>query len=100
MVAHQAPLSMGFPTQEYWSELPFPSPGDPPSLDEDPDETWVLSYHTKIQSGWDKWNLNSESFDFQISIRLYSLLVPTLPGLLLGATVLAFVLGTEEITKF
>ena len=27
-VAHQAPLSMGFPKQEYWSELPFPSPGD------------------------------------------------------------------------
>ena len=27
-VAHQAPLSMGFHRQEYWSELPFPSPGD------------------------------------------------------------------------
>ena len=27
-VAHQAPLSMGFPRQEYWSGLPFPSPGD------------------------------------------------------------------------
>ena len=27
-VAHQAPPSMGFPRQEYWSELPFPSPGD------------------------------------------------------------------------
>ena len=26
-VAHQAPLSMGFPRQEYWSGLPFPSPG-------------------------------------------------------------------------
>ena len=24
-VAHQAPLSMGFPSQEYWSGLPFPS---------------------------------------------------------------------------
>ena len=29
-VAHQAPLSMGFPRQEYWSGLPFPSPGDLP----------------------------------------------------------------------
>ena len=28
--AHQAPLSMGFFRQEYWSELPFPSPGDLP----------------------------------------------------------------------
>ena len=26
-VAHQAPPSMGFSRQEYWSELPFPSPG-------------------------------------------------------------------------
>ena len=30
IVAHQAPLSMGFPRQEYWSGLPFPSPGDIP----------------------------------------------------------------------
>jgi len=29
-VAHQAPLSMEFSKQEYWSELPFPSPGDLP----------------------------------------------------------------------
>ena len=27
-VARKAPLSMGFPRQEYWSGLPFPSPGD------------------------------------------------------------------------
>ena len=26
--ACQAPLSLGFPRQEYWSKLPFPSPGD------------------------------------------------------------------------
>ena len=29
-VAHQVLLSMGFPRQEYWSGLPFPSPGDFP----------------------------------------------------------------------
>ena len=29
-VAHQAPLSMGFSRQEYWSGLPFSSPGDLP----------------------------------------------------------------------
>ena len=29
-VAHQAPPSMGFPRQEYWSGLPFPPPGDLP----------------------------------------------------------------------
>ena len=30
-VARQIPLSMGFPRQEYWSGLPFPSPGDLPN---------------------------------------------------------------------
>ena len=29
-VAHQGPLSMRFSTQEYWSGLPLPSPGDLP----------------------------------------------------------------------
>ena len=29
-IAHQAPLSMGFSRQEYWSGLLFPSPGDLP----------------------------------------------------------------------
>ena len=29
-VAYQAPLSMGFSRQEYWSELPFAFPGDLP----------------------------------------------------------------------
>ena len=30
MLAHQAPLSMGFSMQEYWSGLPFPPPGELP----------------------------------------------------------------------
>ena len=30
-VAHQAPLSMGFSMQEYWSGLPFPPPRDLPN---------------------------------------------------------------------
>ena len=36
IVAHQAPLSMGFPWQEYWSGLPFPSPGDLPDPGTEP----------------------------------------------------------------
>ena len=31
-VARQAPLSTGFPRQEYWSGFPLPSPGDLPDL--------------------------------------------------------------------
>ena len=29
-IVHQAPLSMGFSSQEYWSGFPCPSPGDLP----------------------------------------------------------------------
>ena len=35
-VAHQAPQSMGFSRQEYWSGLPFPSPGDLPDPGTEP----------------------------------------------------------------
>ena len=35
-VARQAPLSMGFSRQEYWSGLPFPSPGDFPDAGIEP----------------------------------------------------------------
>ena len=36
-VAHQAPPSMGFPRQEYWSGLPLPFPGDLPDLGIEPE---------------------------------------------------------------
>ena len=35
-VTCQAPLSVGFPRQEYWSGLPFPSPGDLPNTGIEP----------------------------------------------------------------
>ena len=51
-VVHQAPLSMGFSRQEYWSGLPFPSPGDlpdpgikPTSLYISSTGRWVLYHH-------------------------------------------------------
>ena len=50
-VAHQDPLSMGFPRQEYWNGLPFPSSGnlphpgiEPVSLCDSCIGRWVL-YH-------------------------------------------------------
>ena len=42
-----APLSMGFSRQEYWSGLPFPSPGDLPNPGIEPVSCigkWIL-YH-------------------------------------------------------
>ena len=35
-IAHQAPLSIEFSRQEYWSGLPFPSPGDLPNPGTEP----------------------------------------------------------------
>ena len=40
-VAYQAPPSMEFSRQEYWSGLPFPSPGELPDPDIEPGSpTW------------------------------------------------------------
>ena len=36
-VAYQAPLSMGFSRQEYWSGLPCPPPGDLPDPGVEPE---------------------------------------------------------------
>ena len=35
-ISYQAPLSMEFSRQEYWSGLPFPSPGDLPNTGTEP----------------------------------------------------------------
>ena len=61
-VAYQAPQSMGFSRQEYWSGLPFPSPGDLPNpgiepgslelqADALPSEVLVYTIHQM-----DQWN--------------------------------------------
>ena len=49
-VAHQAPLSVGFSRQEYWSELPFPSPGALP----DPGIEFV--FHVSCTDRWDLYH--------------------------------------------
>ena len=43
-VAHQAPPSMRFPKQEYWSGLPFPSPGDLPDPGIEPGSPALWAY--------------------------------------------------------
>ena len=40
-IAYEAPLSMEFSRQDYWSGLPFPSPGDPSNLGIEPG--WLQS---------------------------------------------------------
>ena len=46
-IARQAPLSLGFSRQEYWSGLPFPSLGDLPDLGIEP-RTPVLQTDTLL----------------------------------------------------
>ena len=58
-VAHQAPLSMGFPRQGYWSGLPFPSPGDLPDPGIEPvSPAWqVLQI---LYTNWVTWEASSD----------------------------------------
>ena len=66
-VAHEASLSMGFSRQEYWSGLPFPSPGDLPDPGIEPTSlaslafsggflitsaTWEAPSKRYMMSGW------------------------------------------------
>ena len=66
-VACQASLSMGFSRQEYWSGLPFPSPGDlldpgiepgSPALQADSLPTELRGNFVKNVTGFDKDLLN------------------------------------------
>ena len=45
-VVGQAPLSIGFPRQEYWNELPFPPPRDLPN----PEMETVSPVSTALQA--------------------------------------------------
>ena len=48
-VAHQAPLSMGFLRQEYWSGLPCPPPGDLPNSGIKPTSpAWAWQAHSLL----------------------------------------------------
>ena len=51
-VAHQAPLSMGFSRQEYWSGLPFPSPGDLPDPGIEPASPALAGGLSAISTTW------------------------------------------------
>ena len=50
-IAHQAPLSMGLSRQEYWSGVPFPSPGMSPLRN----QTSISCIGRKILYNWATW---------------------------------------------
>ena len=51
-VACQAPLSMGFSRQEYWSGLPFPPPGDLPDPGTEPRSPVVQADSLPLRRMW------------------------------------------------
>ena len=59
MVAHQAPLSTGFPRLEHWSGLPFPSPGDLP------DPGLNLHLFCRQADSWPLCHLGSPKIEYQ-----------------------------------
>jgi len=76
-VACQAPLTMGFSRQEYWSGLPFPSPGDLPDpgielaspalqADSVPPVTCPPDHHTKFLPNRNLPYISSRAFTLQV----------------------------------
>ena len=65
-VAHQVPLSMGFSRQEYWSVLPFPSPGDLPDPGIEPGSPALQAdfYHLSHHGRWCPREASSNYFVF------------------------------------
>ena len=91
-ITYQVPLFMGFPRQEYWSRLPFPSPGDLPNPRVEPaSPAWqadslplshLESPGTDPRKGWELWVLYSNTlttcFRFGLlGLRFYSLSTST-----------------------
>ena len=68
-VAHQAPLSMGFSRQEYWSGWSFPSPGNFPNPEIEPRSPTLqeILYHSAT------WEAPTYATSFLISLFMYIL---------------------------
>ena len=67
-VAHQAPLSMDFSRQEYWSGLPFPSPGDLPNSGTEPGSAALQadSLPSEPPRQPQQWNLHKKPLDDRV----------------------------------
>ena len=56
-VGHQAPLSMGFSMQEYWSGLPCPPPGDLPDPGIEPVSLMSLALTSGLFTSSTSWKV-------------------------------------------
>ena len=72
-VAHQAPLSMGISRQEYWSGLPFPSPGPMVKTPwfHSREHSSILGVGTKIPSSTEKKEEKRSLIPCAIFLRLH-----------------------------
>ena len=71
-VACQAPLSMGFSRQEYWSGLPCPPPGDLPNLEIEPRPSILpLDFLPSESPGKSRDRLDFANNSICTSLRLY-----------------------------
>ena len=61
-VAHQAPLSMAFSRQEYWSGLPFPFPGDLPDPGTEPKSLVSLALAARFFTSSTIWEAQESYF--------------------------------------
>ena len=75
-VARQVPLSIGFPRQEYWSGLPFPSPGDFPNPGLEPRGRDILISLKKNKSTECRWTKKRRG-DAYVSLQTPELCVGT-----------------------
>ena len=72
-VAHQAPLSMGFSRQEYWSGLPCPSPGDLPNAGFKPTSPAMADGFFTTSASWEVPSVTFSSVQFSCSVVSNSL---------------------------
>ena len=89
IVAHQAPLSLGFPRQEYWGGLPFPSPGDLP----DPGIKLV----SLVDSFIDRWILHNEPLGKPISVTIKGYILDEFKAILKILQCLSFLIAMLRI---
>ena len=61
-IAHQAPPFTGFSSQEYWSGLPFPSPGDLPDPGMEPGSPALQADALRSEPEWEAdWIISCRS---------------------------------------
>ena len=71
LVACQAPLPMGFPRQEYWTRLPFPSSGDlPDPVVKTTSPALIGRFYTAEPQGKPNFRCTTYQFDIYIYCKM------------------------------